>query len=67
MSDTKHFLFFNIYLWRIHFNIWQNQYNIVKIKNKIKLEEKKKKEIKTAEFLVRKRIPEIEPAECVFS
>lgn len=24
-------------------------------------------EIKTAEFLVRKRIPEIEPAECVFS
>ena len=23
-------------LWRIHFNIWQNQYNIVKFKNKIK-------------------------------
>ena len=25
-----------IYLWRIHFDIWQNQYNIVKLKNKIK-------------------------------
>ena len=24
------------YLWRIHFDIWQNQYNIVKLKNKIK-------------------------------
>jgi len=23
-------------LWRIHFNIWQNQYNILKFKNKIK-------------------------------
>ena len=27
----------NVYLWWIHFNIWQNQYNIVKFKNKIKL------------------------------
>ena len=27
----------HVYLWRIHFDIWQNQYNIVKIKNKIKL------------------------------
>ena len=26
-----------VYLWRIHFVIWQNQYNIVKLKNKIKL------------------------------
>ena len=26
-----------VYLWRIHFNIWQNQYNIIKFKNKIKL------------------------------
>jgi len=24
-------------LWRIHFDIWQNQYNIVKFKNKIKI------------------------------
>ena len=33
----------HVYLWWIHFDIWQNQYNIVKLKNKIKL---KKKEIK---------------------
>ena len=33
----------HVYLWRIHFDIWQNQYNIVKLKNKIKLKEKKKK------------------------
>ena len=25
-----------VYLWRIHVDIWQNQYNIVKLKNKIK-------------------------------
>ena len=25
-----------VYLWQIHFDIWQNQYNIVKFKNKIK-------------------------------
>ena len=25
-----------IHLWRIHVDIWQNQYNIVKLKNKIK-------------------------------
>ena len=30
----------HVYLWQIHFDIWQNQYNIVKLKNKIK---KKKK------------------------
>ena len=26
-----------VYLWWIHFDIWQNQHNIVKFKNKIKL------------------------------
>ena len=26
----------HVYLWRIHFNIWQNQYNIVKFKKKKK-------------------------------
>ena len=26
----------HVYLWRIHFDIWQNQYNILKFKNKIK-------------------------------
>ena len=34
-----------MYVWQINFDIWQNQYNIVKFKNKIKL--KKKKESKT--------------------
>jgi len=26
----------HVYLWWIHFDIWQNQYNIVRLKNKIK-------------------------------
>ena len=26
----------HVHLWRIYFDIWQNQYNIVKLKNKIK-------------------------------
>ena len=30
----------HVYLWRIHFDIWQNQYNVVKFKNKIKLKNK---------------------------
>ena len=35
----------HIYLWQIHFDIWQNQYNIVKL-NKIKiLKNDKKREI----------------------
>ena len=33
----------HVYLWRIHFDIWQNQYNIVKLKNKIKFLKKGKK------------------------
>ena len=32
----------HVYLWWIHFDIWQNQYNIVKLKNKIKLKKKQK-------------------------
>ena len=40
----------HVYLGQIHFDIWQNQYNIVKFKNKIKLKkikkERKKKEEK---------------------
>ena len=28
----------HVYLWRIHFDIWQNQYNSVKLKKKKKLE-----------------------------
>ena len=30
----------HVYLWQIHFDVWQNQYNIVKFKNKIKLKKK---------------------------
>ena len=30
----------HVYLWRIHFDVWQNQYNILKFKNKIKLKKK---------------------------
>ena len=30
----------HVYLWRIHFDIWQNEYNYVKFKNKIKLNNK---------------------------
>ena len=33
----------HVYLWWIHFDIWQNEYNIVKFKNKIKLKKKKSK------------------------
>ena len=33
-------------LWQIHFDIWQNQYNIVKFKNKIKLKKKKERKKK---------------------
>ena len=31
----------HVYLWQIHFDTWQNQYNIVKL-NKIKLKKKKR-------------------------
>ena len=32
----------HVYLWWIHVDIWQNQYNIVKLKNKIKFKKIKK-------------------------
>ena len=32
----------HVYLWRIHLDIWQNQYNIVKFKKKIKFKKKRK-------------------------
>jgi len=35
-----------VYLWRIHFGILQNQYNIVKFKNQIKSKWKKKEKDK---------------------
>ena len=43
----------HVYLWRIHFDIWQNQYNIVKLKNKIKI--KKKIKIKPNPQLKKKK------------
>ena len=30
-----------VYLWQIHVDVWQNQYNIVNLKNKIKLKKEK--------------------------
>ena len=48
-----------IYLWRIHFDIWQNQYNYVKFKNKIKLQ--KKKESNTIEELSTHAHPTMSP------
>ena len=33
----------HVYLWWIHFDIWQNQYNTVKFKNKIKFKKIKNK------------------------
>ena len=35
----------HVYLWWIHFDIWQNQYNIVKL-NKIKFKKIKEKKLK---------------------
>jgi len=37
----------HVYLWRIHFDIRQNQYNIVKLKNKIKYKAIPKKKKRT--------------------
>ena len=34
-----------VHPWRIHFDIWKNQYNIVKLKNKIKFKKIKNKVI----------------------
>ena len=31
----------HVHLWWIHFDIWQNQYNIVKFKNRIKFKKKR--------------------------
>ena len=36
----------HVYLWQIHFDIWQNRYSIVKFKNKIKFKKRKKEKKK---------------------
>ena len=38
-----------VYLWHIHVDVWQSQYNIVKLNNKIKLKKKKKDLVKYKE------------------
>ena len=45
----------HVYLWQIHFDIWENQYNIVKFKNKIKF--KKNKKIKTPAYSASDKVP----------
>ena len=35
----------HVYLWWIHFDIWQNQYNIVNLKDKIKFKKRKRNDI----------------------
>ena len=45
----------HVCLWRIHFDIWHNQYNIVKFKNKIKFKkktEKNKNKVKVEELFL---------------
>ena len=42
-----------VYLWWIHVDIWQNQYNIAKLKNKIKkMEKKRKKKLKNVTLII---------------
>ena len=40
----------HVYLWGIHFDIWQNQYNTVKFKNKIKLKKKKAQHLENEDY-----------------
>ena len=57
----------HVYLWRIHFDIWQNQYNSVKFKSKIKFKKKlkKKKKGKLAAHLIPVESPKLSsPSSC---
>ena len=47
-----------VYLWWIHFDIWLNQYNIVKLKNKIK---KKKVKEESEKVGLKLNIPQQDP------
>ena len=38
VQDGEHMY---VYLWRIRFDVWQNEYNYVKFKNKIKKKKRK--------------------------
>ena len=46
-------------MWQIHFDIWQNQYNIVKFKNKIKLKKKITAELKDSGFVEPETMQEV--------
>ena len=51
----------HVWLWRIHFDVWQNQYNTVKFKNKIKLKKKRNHKLNCQHLLDHrksKRVPE---------
>ena len=48
-----------VYLGRIHVDIWQNQYNIVKLKNKIKKMEKKIKWASQVVIVLKKAVVHI--------
>ena len=41
----------HVYLWQIHFDIWQNQYNSVKFKKKRKQKKKEKKDEKKKNYV----------------
>ena len=41
----------HVYLGQSHFDIWQNQYNIVKLKNKIKFKKKEGEKINKADMV----------------
>jgi len=41
-----------VYLWQIHVDIWQNQYNIVKLKNKIYLKLNRIQHLKPKDIIV---------------
>ena len=41
-----------VYLWWMHVDVWQTQYNIVKLKNKIKLNLKNNKKIKMSHYFI---------------
>ena len=46
----------HVCLWQIHFDIWQNQYNIVKFKNKIKFKKKRRGDKNTQKNYTKKAL-----------
>ena len=50
-----------VYVWGIHVDIWQNQYNTVKLKNKIKKKLKKKRKEMDRPITYTRKIPKKQP------